>query len=58
MNKIVEIIEKIKNDCLEIHKENDKQFSIVVSKNNLNKVTNEVENIFKEMQDKISSLRV
>lgn len=42
MNKNVEIIEKIKNDCLEIHKENGNCFSIVVSKNKLNKVTNQL----------------
>ena len=37
-----DIINKIRKDCLEIHKEDDNYFSIVVSKDKLNKVTNEL----------------
>lgn len=37
-----DIINKIQKDCLEVHKETDKFYTIVVSKKNTNKVINQL----------------
>lgn len=37
-----ELINKIKKDCLEVHREDENYYSLVVSKKNANKVINEL----------------
>ncbi len=37
-----EVITKIKKDCLEVHKETSKFYTLVVSKKNVNKVVDQL----------------